>query len=133
MKFREYCPVSRIFPCGQTDRHDEANSLIFRNFAKAANKMAKCYSVPWSRVFVETLTVYQLVNKFRAFDVEPLSSFAFPQEPATFSLTELDESDPQRHALILQDQSQRFSSPYASEKDQKTLRSENARSFGVAC
>jgi hypothetical protein len=89
------------FPCGRTDRHDEANSLIFRNFAN---------SVPWSTVLVEKLTVYQLVNKFRAFVVEPLSSFAFPQEPASFYLPDRDESDPQRHVL-LQDQPQRFASP----------------------
>ena len=52
-------------------------------------------------MLVEKLTVYQLVNKFCAFGVEPLSSSAFPQDPATFSLPECGESDPHRHALLL--------------------------------
>jgi hypothetical protein len=51
----------------RTDRHDEANSLIFGNFANAPNKMAKYSSFAWSRLLVEKLTVYQLVCKFRSF------------------------------------------------------------------
>jgi hypothetical protein len=29
---------SRVYPCGQTDRHDEANSFFSFNFAKAPRK-----------------------------------------------------------------------------------------------
>ena len=57
---------------------------------------------PWSRVLLEKLTGFQLVNKFPAF-MEPEGSLPHPQVPATCPYPEPDRSRPYPQTQIPED------------------------------